>query len=109
MRLRNAPPAFVCCVFLVIKLSNALDSKAVSLQTSTSCGVPRGDAMPTFRAPAQLSRATPVICPECGGRAPLIRMSPDSFTRGKMEIWTYECSACGHKVEKTVEPGATPG
>jgi DNA-directed RNA polymerase subunit RPC12/RpoP len=64
--------------------------------------------MPTFRAPAQLSRATPVICPECGGRAPLIRMSPDAFTRGKTEIWTYECAACGHKVEKTVETGATP-
>jgi hypothetical protein len=37
-----------------------------------------------------------------------MRMSPDAFTRGKTEIWTYECSACGHKVEKTVEPGATP-
>jgi DNA-directed RNA polymerase subunit RPC12/RpoP len=94
--------------FLVIKVRNAMDSKAVSLQTFGSCGVPRGDAMPTFRAPAQLSRATPVICPECGGRAPLIRMSPDSFTRGKTEIWTYECAACGHKVEKTVETGATP-
>ena len=93
-------------VFVVSKLSNAMDSDTVSLQTSGTCGVPRGDAMPTFRAPAQLSRATPVACPECGGHAPLIRMSPDAFTRGKTEIWTYECSACGHKVEKTVEPGA---
>jgi hypothetical protein len=29
-------------------------------------------------------------------------MSPDSFTRGQTEVWTYECSTCGHKVEKTV-------
>jgi hypothetical protein len=33
-------------------------------------------------------------------------MSPDSFTRGRTEIWTYECSACGHNVEKTVERGS---
>jgi len=64
--------------------------------------------MPTFRAPAQLTRAVPMICPKCGGRAPLIRMSPDAFTRGKTEIWTYECSACGHKVEKSVDTGAAP-
>ena len=49
-----------------------------------------------------------MVCAECGGRAPLIRMSPDGFTRGKAEIWTYECSACGHKVEKTVESGGAP-
>lgn len=65
--------------------------------------------MPTFRAPSQFSRATPIVCAECGGRAPLIRMSPDAFTRGKTEIWTYECSACGHKAEKSVAPGGTPG
>jgi hypothetical protein len=68
--------------------------------------------MPTFRAPAQLSRAAPSVCPKCGGKAPLIRMSPDSFTRGKTEIWTYECSACGHQVEKTVDralPESKPG
>ena len=90
--------------FVGVKLANVLDSASVALQTSSTSGVPRGDAMPTFRAPAQLSRAMPVICPTCGGRAPLIRMSPDSFTRGKMEIWTYECSACGLKVQKTVAP-----
>lgn len=69
----------------------------------------RGNVMPTVRAPAQLSRAAPIVCPQCGGRAPLIRMSPDGFSRGKAEIWTYECSACWHKVEKTVENGGTPG
>ena len=64
-----------------------------------------GGEMPTFRAPPKVSRAVPAVCAECGGRAPLIRMSPDGFTRGKTEIWTYECSACGHKVEKTVVAG----
>jgi hypothetical protein len=53
--------------------------------------------------------ASRAICPECGGRAPLIRMSPDSYTRGKMETWTYECSTCGHKVEKTVTPNGKTG
>lgn len=61
--------------------------------------------MPTFRAPPQLSRAAPIACPKCGGHAPLIRMSPDAFTRGKMETWTYECSACGSKTEKSVTAG----
>jgi DNA-directed RNA polymerase subunit RPC12/RpoP len=61
--------------------------------------------MPTFRPPPQLSRAAPIACPKCGGRAPLIRMSPDAFSRGKAEIWTYECVACGHKTEKSVENG----
>jgi len=65
--------------------------------------------MPTFRAPARLSRAAPSVCPQCGGKAPLVRMSPDGFTRGTMEIWTYECSACGHRIEKSVEAGGKPG
>ncbi len=64
--------------------------------------------MPTFHAPAKLSRPAPVICSKCGGQAPLIRMSPHSFTRGRTEIWTYECSACGHKVEKRVEADGPP-
>jgi DNA-directed RNA polymerase subunit RPC12/RpoP len=64
--------------------------------------------MPIFRAPPKLSRAAPIVCAECGGRAPLIRMSPDSFTRGKTEIWTYECSACAHTMEKTVAAGGAP-
>lgn len=64
--------------------------------------------MPTFRAP-QVSRAAPIICLHCGSRAPLIRMSPDAFTRGKTETWTYECSACGHKIEKSVDARGTPG
>jgi len=36
-------------------------------------------------------------------------MSPDAFTRGQVEIWTYECAACGHKDEKSVETGGKPG
>ena len=70
----------------------------------------KGGEMPTFRAPPQVSRAAPIVCTECGGRAPLMRMSPDAFSRGRNEIWTYECSACGHKTEKTVAAGgAEPG
>jgi hypothetical protein len=65
--------------------------------------------MATFRAPPQVPRAAPIVCAQCGGRAPLMRMSPDAYTRGKTEIWTYECSACGHKTEKSVDPGSTPG
>jgi DNA-directed RNA polymerase subunit RPC12/RpoP len=61
--------------------------------------------MPTFRAPTQLSRAPPIVCTECGGKAPLIRMTPDAFTRGKTEVWTFECAACGHKTEKTIASG----
>jgi hypothetical protein len=68
----------------------------------------KGGEMPIFRAPPKLSRAAPIVCAECGGRAPLIRMSPDSFTRGKTEIWIYECSACAHTMEKTVAAGGAP-
>lgn len=50
----------------------------------------------------------PLRCAECGGHAPLIRMSLDAFTRGKTEIWTYECAACGRKAEKTVAAGGAP-
>ncbi len=83
-----------------------MDSDLRHPHTKLPCDFRRkGGEMPTFRAPPQLSRAAPIVCAKCGGRAPLIRMSPDGFTRGKTEIWTYECSACGHKVEKTVAAG----
>ncbi|MFN3659383.1 MAG: hypothetical protein ACK4UO_19230 [Pseudolabrys sp.] len=60
--------------------------------------------MPTFRAPDQLARLAPIVCPACGGQAHLMRRTPDAFKRdGKTERWTYECADCGHKVEKTVE------
>ena len=87
-------------------MSNEVDSGIRPFHTPLGRGFWwKGGEMPTFRAPAQLSRAAPILCPQCGGRAPLIRMSPDSFTRGKMETWTYECSACGNKTEKSVEAG----
>jgi hypothetical protein len=35
-------------------------------------------------------------CRIAGGRS---RGAPDSFTRRKYEIWTYECSACGKQIE----------
>jgi DNA-directed RNA polymerase subunit RPC12/RpoP len=94
--------------FAVRRSANAMDSEPRAGHTQMRLHSASGVlAMPTYRAPQQLSRAAPITCPKCGGRAPLIRMSPDAFTRGQMEIWTYECAACGHKVEKRVPSGPT--
>ena len=60
--------------------------------------------MATFRVPDQLSGISSIACPNCGGKATLMRRTPDAFKRdGKTEKWTYECADCGHKVEQTVE------
>lgn len=96
--------------FAVPEPAKSVDSTGRHAHTELPCDRHRaGEEMPTFRAPAQLSRAAPITCPECGGQARLIRMSPDGFTRGKKENWTYECSACGHMIEKSVEARGQPG
>jgi ribosomal protein L37AE/L43A len=41
----------------------------------------------------------PVICPNCGGRADLMRRTLHPKIKG--EIWTFECRNCGEQSEKS--------
>ncbi len=59
--------------------------------------------MPTGQQLQHDPRHEPLTCPWCGGRAPLRRMAPDGFSRGKFELWTYECVDCSHRMEELVE------
>jgi ribosomal protein L37E len=40
-------------------------------------------------------------CEKCGGYAYLVKCVPD--VREGSEIWTYECTDCGHKSERSVK------
>jgi ribosomal protein L37AE/L43A len=41
----------------------------------------------------------PIICPNCDGRADLMRRTPHPNIKG--EIWTFECRKCGRQSEKS--------
>ena len=40
-----------------------------------------------------------VKCPDCGGRADLMRRTPHPTIKG--EVRTFECRVCGKKTEKS--------
>jgi hypothetical protein len=43
-----------------------------------------------------------IRCDKCGGTAKFSRCRPDAFSRG-VEMWTYNCTACGHTMTRTIE------
>ncbi len=55
----------------------------------------------TATFPFEDRQGTP--CVKCGTLAKLVRVVPDSFTRGRLEIWVYECTNCGAKIEDIIE------
>jgi hypothetical protein len=58
---------------------------------------------PTDHVASEPERIAPIVCDQCGGQAPLMRRTPDAFSRGQSEIWTYECRDCRHKMTRKVE------
>jgi ribosomal protein L37AE/L43A len=42
-------------------------------------------------------RIDPIICPQCGGRAELMRRTLHPKIKG--EIWTFECTGCDQQTE----------
>jgi DNA-directed RNA polymerase subunit RPC12/RpoP len=47
--------------------------------------------------PSEPAHIEPIRCEKCGGRATLMRRTPDAFKRdGRSELRTFECEACEH-------------
>ncbi len=44
---------------------------------------------------------TPIICPYCGGSAPIVRRTPHPAVKG--ELRTFECRECLKQTEMTVK------
>jgi hypothetical protein len=44
-------------------------------------------------------RIPPIRCDKCGGRAHLIRRTPNASKRDGSEIWTFECE-CGKQIQQ---------
>ena len=44
-------------------------------------------------------RIPPIRCDKCGGRAHLIRRTPNASKRDRSEIWTFQCE-CGKQIQQ---------
>jgi DNA-directed RNA polymerase subunit RPC12/RpoP len=52
--------------------------------------------------PVIFPKIDPIVCPECGGKAGLMRRTPDP-ENPLAEIRTFECVDCGNQTELKAE------
>jgi hypothetical protein len=50
-----------------------------------------------------LPNITPIRCEKCGQSAHLLAQHPDAYSRGRSELWAYQCAACGHKMYREAD------